>query len=264
MSEENKEAATPVDAATIVLMRDSPEGLEIFMVVRHHQIDFASGALVFPGGKVDPQDADERIVGRMATYSPATPVQVRLQAAAIREAFEESGILLARRNSGASMGASDELETWRAGLNADTLKLADMLEAGDLQLATDDMVHFAHWITPPMMPKRFDTHFYLARVPHDQIAGHDGHENVDSVWIRPQQAIEEAKAGSRTIIFPTMCNVVRLAQYDTVEAAFADARATPVVPITPWTEKREGGNFLCIPKDAGYTLNEQKLPDRRK
>ncbi len=113
-----------------------------------------------------------------------------------------------------------------------------------------------------MMPKRFDTHFYLARVPVGQIADHDGHENVDSVWIRPGQVIEDAQSKARTVIFPTLSNVVRLAQYDSVAAAFVGAQARSVEPIMPWSEKRADGRYVCIPKDMGYSLFEQRLPER--
>jgi 8-oxo-dGTP pyrophosphatase MutT (NUDIX family) len=253
--------ATPVAAATILLLRDGPIGLEVFMVVRHHQIDFASGALVFPGGKVDPQDADQRVLSRLAAYPAANPKQSQLRAAAIREAFEESGILLARRRDNSALvvdGKLGELETWRQALNAKTASLGDLLERGDLQLACDDLAHFSHWITPEMMPKRFDTHFYLARVPADQIAGHDGHENVDSLWIRPQQVIDDAASKKRTVIFPTLSNVVRLAQYNSVSQAFDATLGAKVQAIMPWTEKRADGRYVCIPKDAGFSLYEYR------
>ena len=181
-----------------------------------------------------------------------------LRAAAIREAFEESGILLARRQGGAPLVANGDLERWREGLNKHTLSLGDMLVEGDLQLACDDLARFSHWITPEFMPKRFDTHFYLARVPVDQVAGHDGHENVDSVWISPQQVIEDARAGRRTVIFPTLSNVVRLAESRSVAEAFERAAASAIVPIRPWMETRPEGRFVCIPTDAGFTLTEHR------
>ena len=254
----NDKIATPVDAATIMLLRDSPQGMEVFMVVRHHQIDFASGALVFPGGKVDKQDRDERVIARLSAYPKAETDQGTLRAAAIREAFEESGILLARRKGGPAVVADSDLDRWREGLNKHTLTLGDLLAEGDLELACDDLAHFSHWITPEFMPKRFDTHFYLARVPADQIAAHDGHENVDSVWITPQQVIEDAREKRRTVIFPTLSNVVRLAQYKTVAQAFEGALNSTIVPIKPWMETRADGKYVCIPTDAGFELTEHR------
>jgi len=257
----DKPIANPVPAATIMLLRDGAQGLEVFMVVRHHQIDFASGALVFPGGKVDPQDTDERVIARVAAYRNPSTEQSTLRAAAIREAFEESGILLARpRQAGGAMAPDATQSRWRDALNANTLTLGELLVEGDLQLASDDLEHFSHWITPEFMPKRFDTHFYLARVPEDQIAGHDGHENVDSVWISPKQVVEDAREGRRTVIFPTLSNVVRLAQFDSVAAAFAGTRASTIVPIRPWVENRPDGRYVCIPRDAGFALYEHKAP----
>ena len=252
------EPVKPVPAATIMLLRDGPQGLEVFMVVRHHQIDFASGALVFPGGKTDRQDADPRVLARLATYTGASDVQSILRASAIREAFEESGILLARNAQNQAPAPGPALEAWRAGLNQQSMTLGDILEQGQLTLAADDLVHYSHWITPEFMPKRFDTHFYLARVPKGQTADHDGHENVDSVWIRPSQVIEDAQAKRRTVIFPTLSNVVRLAQFNTVAEAFDVISRTPVVPILPWMEKREDGRYVCIPKDAGFSLSESR------
>lgn len=259
-----KPTATPVAAATILLLRDGAQAqLEVFMVVRHHQIDFASGALVFPGGKVDPQDTAPGVLSRLTSYPGATPGQSQLRAAAIREAFEESGILLARPAGADSFAViGSQLDAWRRGLNDQTMTLAQTLAQGDLQLACDALLHFAQWITPPIMPKRFDTHFYLARVPAEQVAAHDGQENVDSLWITPQQAVADAQAGSRTIIFPTLANLIRLAQYANVDAALAGAATTPVVPVLPWTEQRADGTYLCITPDAGYSFIEQKFDQR--
>ena len=258
----DKPVAVPVPAATIMLLRDGAQGLEVFMVVRHHQIDFASGALVFPGGKLDPQDDDPRVLSRLSAYPNATAEQSRLRAAAIREVFEESGILLARDRQGAALLPSAVTEAWRKGLNDHSLTMGELLVDGDLTLACDDLEHYSHWITPPMMPKRFDTHFYLARVPAGQIADHDGHENVDSVWIRPAQVIEDARNKTRTVIFPTLSNVVRLAQWHNVADAFTGAGQAVITPITPWTEKRDDGRYVCIPKDIGYSLYEQRASER--
>ncbi len=254
--------AVPVPAATIMLLRDGPQGMEVFMVVRHHQIDFASGALVFPGGKIDPQDEDVRVQSRAQCAAGLSAEQQTLRIGAIREVFEESGILLARDAQGAWVAPGATSEAWRKQLNAQQLTMGDILTQGDLRLACDDLVHYSHWITPPMMPKRFDTHFYLARVPGGQVADHDGHENVDSVWIRPSQVVADAASGARTVIFPTLSNIVRLAQYQSVAEAFEGVRRTPVVSVTPWSEKRADGRYVCIPRDAGYTLYEQRVPER--
>lgn len=262
---ESKTPATPVPAATIVLLRDDPEeGLEIFMVVRHHQIDFASGALVFPGGKIDEQDADPQLAD-YCDGADADPVMRAMQIGAIREAFEESGVLLARPAGSTALISGEELatlETYRTTLHSGEVALKDFLQRESLRLACDRLVHFAHWVTPDMMPKRFDTHFFIARAPEDHVLLHDGHESVDSVWIRPQQVLDEAASGHRTVIFPTLRNVEKLADSDTVAAAIKAAEAQPVVTVTPWTEKRDDGVWLRIPVEAGYRVSEERMPAR--
>ena len=112
-----------------------------------------------------------------------------------------------------------------------------------------------------MMPKRFNTFFYLAAAPSDHLAVHDGYESVDSKWITPEAAIKGASDGLYTIIFPTLLNVELLGQSHDVETAMSMARARKVVEVLPWTEKREEGNFICIPPEAGYPYSEQPLPD---
>ena len=250
---------TPVPAATILMLRDGSDGLEVFMVVRHHQIDFASGALVFPGGKVAVGDDEVR---DHCTGASEDDVQLALQVGAIREAFEECGILLARE-----VGSDDiidgsrlaELEHYRDPLAKGGLKIGEFLEKEKLVLACDLLHRYAHWITPEMMPKRFDTHFYLARAPADHLAIHDGHESVDSIWISPQGALEGATTGEYTVIFPTRLNIEMLAESDSVANAIKMANEREIVSVLPWIEDRDGDNYLCIPANAGYSLSEEKM-----
>ena len=251
-------------AATIVVLRDGADGMEMFMVVRHHQIDFASGALVFPGGKVDPGDYDENLLPHL-TGAAADADMRAMQVAAIREAFEECGVLLAREGdtedlvSGARVQALDALRT---ELNDGKLNITDFVRNNNLTLACDRLVHYAHWITPEMMPKRFDTHFFLAIAPADQLLVHDGYESVDSVWLSPRAAMEDAASGARTIIFPTLCNIEKIADHASCADAIAATQSSGVVPVLPWTEKREDGTYLCIPEEAGYPTSIQKMPER--
>ena len=259
------EAAIPIPSATILLIRDGQQGLEVFMVVRHHQIDFASGALVFPGGKVDAQDSEPAWQNFIDAdlNDPLTLLKI----AAIRESFEECGVLLARDSTlqiDTLVGAArvTALADERDKLNAKKIQFIELVRTSQLTLASKELVHFAHWITPQMMPKRFDTHFFIAASPPDHDLQHDGYESVDSVWIRPQQALDEAAAGDRTIIFPTLRNLEKLSQYTRVEPALAQIAKETIVPVTPWTEDREEGKFLCIPKDAGYENFEQLLPSK--
>ncbi|HET6305414.1 MAG TPA: NUDIX hydrolase [Myxococcota bacterium] len=253
--------AQPVPAATILLVRDAAAGLEVFLVERHHEIDFATGALVFPGGKLDPGDRDPRALARCARGPGPTDEAARaLRVAAIRETFEEAGVLLARpRGSRALVDAARSREIGgrhRAGLLADAIALADVAETEDLELATDLLVPFAHWITPEFMPKRFDTHFFLVQAPPDQAAVHDGGESVDSTWATPAAALAEAEAGRRTIIFPTLLNLRKLGRSRSVAEALERARQGPIVTVLPRVERREGRAVVCIPAEADYGVTE--------
>ncbi len=265
MSADNQTAKPPariIPAATILLVRDGEAGIESFMVKRHHQIDFASGALVFPGGKLAKGDSDARLRGLIDGADSYTDEELALAACAIREAFEESGILLARRG-GALLSAAevDALDQYRAPLNDESLPLADFLEANGLRLAADTLVRFARWITPDMMPKRFDTWFFIAAAPEGQLGAHDGYESVDSVWVTPEQAIAEPERW--TVIFPTRMNLLKLGQSKTVAAALSAAASKPVITVTPWVEPREGGAVLRIQPDAGYGDPQEPLSNVR-
>ncbi len=254
--------AKPIPSATVLLIRDGAcGGIEVFMVVRHHQIDFASGALVFPGGKVDAGDADDRLRPWLDGASP-DPGLAAMQAAAIREAFEECGLLLARAAPGGPLIDGDrlaQLASCRQRLHRGEISLAQFVERERLHLACDQLLHHAHWITPAMLPRRFDTHFFLAQAPPDHLAVHDGHESVDSTWIAPAEALASDRY---TVIFPTARNLAKLARYQSVQAALAGVRESPVVTVTPWMEKREDGDWLCIPADAGYDISEERMPER--
>ena len=259
-----KPLAAAVASATILLLRGDHSVLEVFMVVRHHQIDFASGALVFPGGKVDPQDHDTALAAHCDGAS-ADPDMRAIQVAAIREAYEECGVLLARPAGEKSLISGSRLknlESYRLKIHGGEISFQQFLNDQDLRLACDQLVPFAHWITPEMMPKRFDTHFFVAAAPSDQVALHDGHESVDSVWITPEAALAGATNGRYTVIFPTLRQIEKLGHATSPSAAIERARASRVVTVTPWTETRADGEYLCIPLEAGYTVSEEKMPAR--
>ena len=251
-----KKPANPLPSATILLLRDGASGLEVFMVKRHHQIDFASGALVFPGGKLDPHDNDPALRAHADGAENLDDLRLSLAACAIREGFEESGILLARK-PGASgyidAGASSALAPWRPKLNNSEAGLAEFLTRENLRLGCDGLVPFAHWVTPVFMPKRFNTFFYLAATPVGQLGRHDGSESVDSVWINPNDAIEDKRW---TIIFPTKVNLLKLGEAKTVAQAIANAKASRIVTIEPKMIERDGKRLITIPKDAGYSVTE--------
>ncbi len=252
-------------AATVVILRDGAQGIEAFMVVRHHAIDFASGALVFPGGKVDGQDAAPAWDDLAPSATAIAPEQRALIVAAARETFEEAGLMLARRRGTQSIVTAEDAhrlaERWRAPLlKGETTFHALMREEG-LTLATELMVRFAHWITPEGLPKRFDTHFFLVAAPVVQLGAHDGSESVEGLWIRPQQALDEAEARVRTLVFATQLNLKKLTRYGTVADAVAATRESRIVTVMPrMLERTAAGRKLQIPAEAGYGVTEVLVP----
>jgi len=244
--------AVPIrPASTILLLRDGASGLEVFMVVRHHQIDFASGALVFPGGRIDPDDTI--VAENPARYADVAGLDASGRAfrvGAIRETFEECGVLLARPRG--STALIDGARCAALSAQAKDLPFSGLIEQEDLVLALDLLTPYAHWITPPVVPKRFDTHFFVAAAPVDHLAEHDGREAVDSVWINPGHALREQQAGNYTIIFPTRLNLKMLDESKSVDAAIAAARARRIVSVLPEATTLNGERALRIPLEAGY------------
>jgi len=242
-----------IAAATVMIVRDTADGVEVFMVVRHHQIDFASGALVFPGGKVDPADYDTALRGHCPGADDLTDNELALRIASIRESFEECGILLAREKGQSDFVSASrlaELEGWRDKFNNGDASMLDFAESEGLEFAVDSLGYFARWITPDMMPKRFDTYFYVVRAPEDHIGLHDGSESVDSVWLTAQQAMDDADAGKRTVIFPTRMNLQKLAERKTVDETLE--KCGDVVTVQPFIEVDGDKRYLRIQNDAGY------------
>jgi 8-oxo-dGTP pyrophosphatase MutT (NUDIX family) len=250
----------PVLAATVVLLRDGEAGLELLMIERHGDMAFAGGALVFPGGKLDPGDADPELRARCGECGALDAEALALRVAGVREAFEECGVLLAgARGERALLPAARVRELaarWREPLAADRATVGELVEREDLWLACERLVPFAHWITPEFMKRRYDTWFFLAEAPAGQEAAHDGGESVATRWIRPGEAIAEAEAGRLPIMFPTLMNLRKLARHATAAEALAAARAAPVVAVLPRLEEApDGSRRLRIPPEAGYELD---------
>ena len=255
-------AAKARPASTILLLRDSagPDGngeIEVFMMVRHYEIDFNSGALVFPGGSVD--KGDKEIIANSALYSGGEgfdEAALSFRIAAIRETFEESGILLARPKGSAALvdaKRAGEIEAAsRADLCDGKITFLKVLTDNGMMLALDELVPYAHWITPEGMPKRFDTWFFLAAAPPEQVGAHDGKESTDSIWVSPREALEGGETGRFKLPFPTTRNLIRLGKQASVKAALDDSRGKSVVTVTPVMTRLNGGRQLRIPLEAGY------------
>jgi 8-oxo-dGTP pyrophosphatase MutT (NUDIX family) len=266
MSELRPTGVEPIAAATLLLLRDRADasGLEVFLVERHHEIEFAGGATVFPGGKVQPSDSSPRLRERCRGTEALGDAARAVRVAAIRESFEECGVLLARpRGAGDGLVPAARLadlwNSYHGALERQELSMEELVRKEDLELACDLLVPFAHWITPEGMPKRFDTYFFLVRAPSDQVAVHDGRELVGARWLTPREALVDADAGRRRIIFPTRMNLAKLGRSLRVDDAIAAARAHPVVTVLPKIDRGPRGTFLRIPAEAGYDLVEASV-----
>src|SRR6185437_107935 len=241
-------------AATLLLLRDGAAGLEVLMTLRHEKSGFAAGALVFPGGKLDPGDL---LLRDRADPAEAEDPLLDYRIAAIRETFEETGILLARTAEGTFLarGGLAALQRHHEAAEA-PLAFGAILDAARLRLATDLLTPFAHWITPVDRPQRFDTHFFVAPAPEGQDAVHDGHEIVDARWTTPTAALAEAAAGRIKLVFATHMNLVKLARCATAADVLARAAREEIIAITPEILRGAAGPILRIPAAAGYELTE--------
>ncbi len=238
-------------AATILLVRDAP-AFEVLMVKRHHQIDFASGALVFPGGKTAVGDHDPAWADCVTGWDVVPADERPLRIAAIREAYEEAGIIIANDAEGAPFAGDDRAAAVREAVAKEQHSFLELVGELGLKLDLGALETFARWITPDMMPKRFDTWFYVVRATGEQLAVCDGWETVDAEWIAPAEALRLEAAGERTIIFPTRMNLQLLAEASSAADATARAAARTLVTVLPKVERRPEGAVLVIPEDAGY------------
>jgi 8-oxo-dGTP pyrophosphatase MutT (NUDIX family) len=240
-------------AATVLLLRDQP-AFEVLMVKRHHQIDFAAGALVFPGGKTHAGDHDPAWADHALGWESVGEDGAPLRIAAIREAYEEAGVLLARDVDGRIYVGEAAIDV-RAAVADDRMPFLDVVRDLGLKLDLAALTIFARWITPPLTAKRFDTWFYVAHAPLAQLAVCDGREAVDAEWIAPGQALDLAASGQRKVIFPTRMNLQLLAESPHAAAAIETARARPLVTVEPWVD----GASLRIQPEAGYGVVAEPL-----
>jgi 8-oxo-dGTP pyrophosphatase MutT (NUDIX family) len=242
----DKVPVTPVLAATLLLVRDGPDGVEVLLTTRHTAAGFAAGAAVFPGGKLDAGDH-----ARARTDGTGDPFRI----AAIRETFEESGILLARRAGDSTMLSAEQLAALLAS-GPSPQHFEDFVEHAGLVLATDLLVPFAHWITPIDQPKRYDTRFFLAPAPPGQMALHDGHEAVEVHWLTVPGAIAAARAGRIKLVMATRLNLLKLGRSTTVAEALAAARLAEIVTVQPELVQTAEGPAFRIPAAADYGMTE--------
>ena len=237
-----REPAPPRPAATVLLLRDSPQGVEVLMTRRSLTASFAPGAYVFPGGGIDAQDAAAH--GQATRRPTQSDTHLTQAIAAIRESFEELGVLLARRADGSPADASDVAALDRHA------PFAAQCAARGLTLAAADVYVLAHWITDRDLPRRFDVPFLVARMPAGQTPVADDAEQFEPVWVRPADALARHEAGQFFIIFPTIRTLQRLQPYPDVAAVLAACASER--PL--WTSCPRAG--LLAGKEARYMEHE--------
>lgn len=267
-----------------MVVRDVEPGLEVLMLRRNLKAAFAGGAYVFPGGAIDPSDSSSEVVelcrGRTdaeaSTQLGVPNGGLAYFVAAVRECFEEAGILLAGAPDDGLVAFSHDvlaarMSEHRTALHAGTTDLASICRSEGLVLALEGVEYFSHWITPLGAPRRFDTRFFVAAAPPRQPAVHDASETVDSLWIGPAEALARHREGSLDLIFPTIRNLEALCRFETVEAVMSAARLAGTVPaMLPRISLNGEGVRILLPGDAGYAeaseeagiLEDMPLPGR--
>lgn len=250
-------SVVPRPASSILLVRDGDAGLEVFMVTRHHQIDFASGAMVFPGGKVDPADSDADARVACSGSEALDDRELGFRVSAIREAFEETGVLLATDRDGKALTTErcrDLKQRYALAVEKGEITIGALARKEELLFDPAALVPFAYWITPAVLAKRFDTPFYIVEVPEAQreLAEHDGGEAVESVWIDPSEAVRQADAGEVTMVFATRLNLIKLAEASSVAEALEQAASSDPVQVTPRVYAEGGRRKIDIPVEAGF------------
>lgn len=241
------------DAATVVLLRDAAVGgVEIFMVRRNQRTVFGPGDYVFPGGAVDAADADPALYARCIGCNDAqanTRLDVEADGlstwvAAIRECFEEAGVLLAVGGDGQAAHLDAALLGERTALHERKTVLAEVCSRYSLKLTVDQMLYYSHWITPVGPPRRYSTRFFAARVPAGQTAEHDGVETVAGEWVTPRDALQRSQQGNFPIIFPTISQLRFFRDFVDTEAALAAlARIEQVPTVAPSLQRDAHGNL---------------------
>ena len=260
------------DAATVMLVRDASDGapgIEVFMLRRNLNSDFVGGAYVFPGGAVDPEDRHDDLEPICAGRTDRDASErlgidrggLAYWVAAIRESFEEAGVLLAYDHTGEVVRLVDHdpdtaarFVDHRSAVDHGERRLVEVCEQEGLRLATDAIYYFAHWITPEGAPRRYDTRFFVAAAPTGQVPLHDDREVIANLWIRPAEALARFDAGEFELVFPTVRSLVAIDGFASAQALLDHAATIDEVPpILPRIVADEGGGLrIVLPWDPEY------------
>lgn len=259
------EILSPRPAATVITLRDGTNGYEILMLRRNLNSDFVGGAYVFPGGRVDEADAGPAAQRRTFGLTDADASRrlslesggLAYYVACLRELFEEAGLLIACDEDGEPVQPRDEsigrFAQSRREVNAGTLDFVSMMERERLLLDLRGLEYIAHWVTPVGPPRRFDTRFFVALAPSNQVATHDAGETVADQWIRPVDALDAHARGELEIIFPTIRNLEAIAHFGSSLEVLEYARSLiDIVRVEPRVVMRDGQVQILRPGDDGY------------
>ncbi len=263
------------DASTIMILREADAGFEVYMVERHSKSAFMANRFVYPGGKLDAADCTADAANRVEGLSPEQARErlgediepltaLGLFLAGVRETFEEAGILLARRAGEDELidltsddAVAQRFRDYRKQLNAGELALSELAEREHLVFPLDRLGYFAHWITPYVEPRRYDTRFFVAIAPASQRPLHDQRETTDATWIRPADAVDANQGGNFLLAPPTLRTLQQLAAFDTAQAAFEWSLEHHPPTILPHMEQRDGTIWLFMPGDEEYPTGEE-------
>jgi 8-oxo-dGTP pyrophosphatase MutT (NUDIX family) len=250
------------NAATVMLLRDGKGGLEVFMMKRTALAAFAGSAYVFPGGVVDLDDSGADLAVHCDGLTDAEASQrlglasggLAFWVAAVRECFEEAGVLLARGVRLDVSANADRFRDHQHAVHDRRVAFAEVCRTENLTLSLADIAYVGHWITPKAESRRYDTRFFVTRSPSGQTALHDDNELVDSEWVRPEFALQRHERGELMMLPPTVAMIEMLAPHATVDLAMAAARAIVNPPMILPVAIMEGDRFvsLIMPWEAGY------------
>ncbi len=269
---------TPVDAVTVIIVREGRRmPFDVFLMRRHREQGFMGGAFVFPGGRLEEADCDpsllelarglnpEQAKAKLNEPSLAGEKAMGLFLAAVRETFEEAGVLLAASFHGEPIDFSDaqtqgRFREHRGRLQRGEMPLKTMAETEELCFTLDLLTPFSHWITPEVEIRRFDTRFLVARMPQGQSPAHDSVETVESLWLTPSEALARNESGEILLMPPTLKTMEDLCRFASLEDLFRDASQREIYPVLPqpFTDGQAFG--VKLPHDPEYSITEYKRP----
>lgn len=269
---------TPVDAVTVIILREGMRTpFEVFLVRRHRDQGFMGGAFVFPGGRLEEPDCDLSLLQRSRGLDPeqakeklnepslAAENAMGLFLAAVRETFEEAGVLLAASLQGQAIDFSDaqtqdRFREYRGRLQRGEMPLKTIAETEGLFFTLDLLTPFSHWITPEVEIRRFDTRFLVARMPEGQSPAHDSVETVESLWMTPGEALAKNESGGIVLMPPTLKTMEDLSRFASLEALFQQASQKEIYPVLPQPFSDGQAFGVKLPHDPEYTITQYKRP----